>query len=242
MTIFDRIYYFLKSKINRTLDELENPLELLDQKIRDMECVLNQAKFSSAKVLGSTHEIERKIESLSTESNEYVEAIKLALNKGDESLAKKILQKKLDNDKYYTSLNSSYNNAIEKGHSLKLKLRELEQYLYQTKIYRNEALVRYNAAEANRRIDEIIGNTSTKNSFMPLSDIERIIEKKECFINGLADLNFDNKLNYEIASLTSLDLNVELKKYMWYFYKIILKCIYLIHSYYIKIPYYIQYD
>ena len=214
MTIFDRIYYFLKSKINRTLDELENPLELLDQKIRDMECTLNDAKFSSAKVLGSTHEIERKIESLSSESDQYVEAIKLALNKGDESLAKKVLQKKLDNDKYCDSLNSSYINATEKGQSLRLKLRELEQNIYETKIYRNEALVRYNTAEANRKINEIIGTIATKNNFMPLSDIERIIEKKECFLSGLTELNFGNELNNEIASLTSLDLNIELKKYM----------------------------
>jgi phage shock protein A len=208
------MFYLLKSKINRTLDEFENPLELLDQKIRDMECVLNEAKFSSAKVLGSTHEIKRKIESLSTESAEYVEAIKLALNKGDEALAKKILQKKLDNDKYYTSLNSSYNNAAAKGDSLKLKLRELEKNIYETKIYRNEALARCNAAKADKKINEILGNIPTRNNSMSLSDIERIIEKKEFYIAGLTDLNFVNELGNDIASLTSLDLNLELKKYM----------------------------
>ena len=214
MRIFNRISYLLRSKINSTLDELENPLELLDQKIRDMECALNEAKFSSAKVLGSTHEIERRIESLSIESDEYVETIKLALNKGDESLAKRVLQKKLDNDKYYTSLNSSYNNATAKSHSLRLKLRELEQNIYETKIYRNEAHIRYNTAEANRKLNEIICNISTKNNFTPLSDIERIIEKKECFIAGLNEIYFDDKLSCETPSLTSLDLNVELKKYM----------------------------
>jgi len=214
MTILSRISYLLKSKINSTLDDFENPLELLDQKIRDMECALIDAKFSSAKVLGSTHEIERKIESLSTESEQYVETIKLAINNGDESLAKKVLQKKLDNDKYFNSLNSSYNNATKKGQSLRLKLRELEQNIYETKIYRNEAVVRYNTAEANRKINEIIGTMSTKNTFMPLSDIERIIEKKECLISGLTELSFGNELDNEIASLTSLDLNLELKKYM----------------------------
>lgn len=215
MTLLTRIFYILKSKINSTLDELENPLELLDQKIRDMECALNEAKFSSAKVLGSTHEIERRIESLSTESAVYVETIKLALNKGDEPLAKKILQKKLDNDKYCASLNSSYNNATAKGHSLKLKLRELEQNIYETKIYRNEALARYTTAEADKKINEILGNISTKNNAMPLSNIERIIEKKECYIMGLTDLNFANELSNELASITSSDLNLELKKYMW---------------------------
>jgi len=214
MTIFNRIFYLIKSKMNSTLDELENPLELLDQKVRDMECTLNEARLSSAKILGNIHEIERRIESLSKESDEYTQTIKLALSKDNEALAKKILQKKLDNDKYLASLTTSYNNANAKGQALKLKLRELEKNIYETKIYRNEALARYNAAEANKKINEIIGNVSTRNNAIPLSNIEKSIEKKECFIDGLTELNFNNELNNEIASLTSLDLNVELKKYM----------------------------
>ena len=87
MTIFNRIFYLLKSKMNSTLDEFENPLELLDQKIRDMECILNEARLSSAKILGNIHEIERRIESLSKESDEYIQTIKLALNKGNEALS-----------------------------------------------------------------------------------------------------------------------------------------------------------
>jgi phage shock protein A len=214
MTIFNRISYLLKSKMNSTLDELENPLELLDQKIRDMECILNKSRLSSAKILGNIHELERRIESLSRESDEYVQTIKLALNKGKEALAKRILKKKLDNDKYSASLNTSYNNAKIKGDTLKLKLRELERNIYEIKIYRNEALARYNAAEAHKKINEIIGNITTRSSPMPLSNIEKILEKKECYISGLAEVNFDAELNNEIASLTSLDLNVELKKYM----------------------------
>lgn len=214
MTIFNRISNLLKSKMNSALDDFENPLELLDQKIRDMECFLNDARLSSAKILGNTHEIERRIESLSKESDEYTQAIKLALNKHNEALAKKILQKKLDNDKYLASLNSSYNNANTKGEDLKLKLKELEKNIYETKIYRNEAIARYTAADAHKKINEIIGNISTRNNSIPLSNIEKSIEKKECFISGLTELNFNKELNNEIDNLTSLDLNLELKKYL----------------------------
>ena len=214
MSILYRIFYLLKSKFNSTLDELENPLELLDQKIRDMEYTLNEARLSSAKILGNIHEIERRMENLSKESDEYMQTIKLSLSKGNESLAKKILQKKLDNDKYLTSLNASYNNANAKGESLKLKLRELERNIYETKIYRNEAIARYTAAEVDKKINEIIGDISYNHNSISLSSIEKSIEKKECFIAGLTELNFNNKLNTEIASLIDIDLNVELKKYI----------------------------
>ena len=214
MTIFNRLSYLLKSKMNKTLDEIENPLELLDQKIRDMECILQEARLSSAKILGNIHEIERKIQSISKESDDYIQTIKLALNKGNEALAKKVLQRKLSNDKYFDSLNISYNNANAKGESLKIKLRELQQNIYDTKIYRNEAFARYNAAQAHKKINEIMDTISTRNNFVTISNIEECIEKKECFISALTELNFDNDLNNEITSLTSLDLNLELKKYI----------------------------
>ena len=214
MTIFNRLSYLLKSKVNKTLDEIENPLELLDQKIRDMEYILQEARLSSAKILGNIHEIERKIQSISKESDDYIQTIKLALNKGNEALAKKVLQRKLSNDKYFDSLNISYNNANAKGESLKIKLRELQQNIYDTKIYRNEAFARYNAAQAHKKINDIMDTISTRNNFVTISNIEESIEKKECFISALTELNFDNDLNNEITSLTSLDLNLELKKYI----------------------------
>lgn len=214
MTIINRIIYLIKSKMNTTLDDFENPVEMLDQKIKDMECILNQARFSSAKILGNAHEIGRRLETLTKESDEYVQNIKLALDKGNEELAKKILIKKLDNDKYFESLNTSFNNANTNGESLKFKLRELEHNIYETKIYRNDAFARYNTAEAHKKINDIMGNISTKSNFMPLSDIERVIERKECFLLGLTELDFRNDLINEVANLTFLDLNLELKKYM----------------------------
>ena len=214
MWIFDKILYVLKSKVNNVLDEFQNPLELLDQKIHDMELVLNEARISSAKILGNAHEIERRLETLSKESDEYIEKIKIVLSKGNQSLAKELLQKKLDNDKYSASLSLSYDNANAKGQSLKMKLRELEQYIYEAKIYRSEAIARYNAAEAHKKISELIYNISLSNNSISISDIERSIEKKECFILGLEDLNYTNALNIKLDAITDLDLNTELKKYM----------------------------
>ncbi|MBZ9684909.1 PspA/IM30 family protein [Clostridium estertheticum] len=214
MTIINRLYYLIKSKISSILDEFESPLELLDQKIRDMEFILNDAKLSSAKILGNIHEIEKRLDSLSKESDEYSQTIKLALNRGNEALAKKILEKRLDNDKYFDLLNTSYYNATTKGEALKLQLRELQQNIYDMKIYRNEAFARYNVAEAHKKINEIIGNMSIRNNSMCISNIEESLQKKECFISALTELNFDNNLNNEIASLSRLDLNLELKKYM----------------------------
>ena len=61
MGIFSRMSNMIKAKVNNTLDEMENPIELLDQKLRDMEEQFNKAKLNSAQILGNVHEIEKKI-------------------------------------------------------------------------------------------------------------------------------------------------------------------------------------
>lgn len=214
MTILIRLYNLIKSKVTITLDKLESPLEMLDQKIKAMEYSLNDARLSSAKILGNIHEIEKRLDNLSKESDAYSQRIKLALNRGNEELAKKILQRKLDNDTYFDLLNTSYNNASAKGEALKLQLRELQQNIYAIKLYRNEAFTRYHVAEVHKKINEIIGNISIRNNSICILDIEESLQKKECYISALKELNFDNNINNEVASLDLLDINLELKKYI----------------------------
>lgn len=207
--IFKRLLYIIKSIFSSTLNEFENPLDLLDQKIKNMEQILNEAKYSSAKILGSISEIERTLQNLSKRNDQYTQYIKLALNKGDQLLAKKILEKKLDNDKYFDSLSIGYNDANEKGEALKLQLSELQQNIYDTKIYRSLAFARYNTSEAQKKINEIIFNISESDNSICISNIEAYIQKRECFTYALNELDFDHELKNELASLNKLHLNLK---------------------------------
>lgn len=101
----------LKAKVNNTLDEMENPIELLDQKLRDMEEQFNKAKLNSAQILGNVHEIEKKLDAAKKEHDDYEQKITLALNKGNEDLAKRALAKKVEMDKKIASLQASYDNS-----------------------------------------------------------------------------------------------------------------------------------
>ena len=212
MGVFKRISNIFRAKVNNAIDEIENPIELLDQKIRDMEESLNNAKISSAQILGNVHEIEKKMENALRESKDYDEKVKLALSKGNEELAKKALQKKLEADKTYDSLKKSYDEAVKKAEAVKEKLRELEEEIERTRNYRDEAAARYNNAEASRRVNEILANVETKTNRINIDDIERKIQKKEAMAEGFEDLR-TNTLDDEFKKLEEYDLDEELKRY-----------------------------
>lgn len=213
MGIFKRVSNMMKAKVNGTLDEMENPIELLDQKLRDMEESLNNAKVSSAQILGNVHEIEKKLEKAKLESSDYDAKVKLAVKAGNDELAKKALERKLDADKRCESLTKSYNEAAEKAKVLKDKLRALEDEIEKTRAYRDEAAARYNNAEATEKVNEVIANVDTGSNKINLDDIERKIEKKEAMAEGLGDLKEDDSLNKEFEKLNEVNLDDELAKY-----------------------------
>lgn len=213
MGVFKRISNMFRAKVNSAIDEVENPVELLDQKIRDMEESLNSAKLSSAQILGNVHEIRMKMERAQKESTEFDEKVKLALSKENEELAKKALQRKLEADKTYESLKKSYEEASQKAEAIKEKLKELEGEIQKTRSYRDEAVARYNNAEASKKVNEILANVDTGSNKINIDDIERKIQRKEAMAEGLGELKKDTTLEDDFKKLEEVDLNEELKKY-----------------------------
>lgn len=213
MGVIGRLSNIFKAKVNDAIDDIENPIELLDQKIRDMEKSLNDAKVSSAQILGNVHEIEKKLQKAKLESADYDEKVKLAVKAGNDELAKKALQRKLDADKSVQSLTASYEDASKKASAIKDKLRELEEEIEKTRSYRDEAAARYNNAEASKKVNEVIANVDAGSNKINLDDIERKIEKKEALAEGLGDLKTDDSLDKEFEKLSEVNLDDELAKY-----------------------------
>lgn len=213
MGIFSRMSNMFKAKVNNALDEMENPIELLDQKLRDMEDQLSKAKLSSAQILGNVHEIEKKMNAAKKESTDFEEKVKLALSKGNEDLAKKALSRKMEVDKKYDSLQASYNNSKAQADMLKKNLRELEEEITKTRNYRDEAAARYSNAQASEKVNEILANVKTKDNSIQIDSIERKIQRKESLAQGLKELKDLDDFDSEFEKLNEVDLDLELEKY-----------------------------
>jgi len=213
MGIFTRMSNMIKGKVNSTLDEMENPVELLDQKLRDMDEQFSKAKLSSAQILGNVHEIEKNLTLAKNESEDFDQKVKLALSKGNEDLAKRALAKKVETDKKVSSLQASYDNAKVQADTLKTNLRALEEEITKTRSYRDEAAARYANAEASQKVNEVLANVQTKNNSIQIDSIERKIQRKESLAQGLGELRDLDNFDSEFKKLDEVDLDLELAKY-----------------------------
>lgn len=213
MGIFTRMSNMLKSKVNSTLDEMENPIELLDQKVRDMEKQLNSAKLNSAQIIGNAHEIKKKMEACEIEVKDYEDKVKLALSKNNEDLAKKALARKIESEKKLDSLKVSYETARNQADTIKKNLAALEAEIDKTRSYRDEAAARYSNAQASKKVNEVLANVQTKSNSIEIDSIERKIQKQEALANGLGELRNVDSFESEFEALDTVDLDLELEKY-----------------------------
>ena len=213
MGFFSRLGKMTQAKVNEALDGMENPIEMLDQKLRDMDKSLNDAKIASAQVLGGFRQTEKKMEEAQQESVEWDEKVKLAMSKGNEDLAKRALAKKLESDKSYEVLKAMYAAEKIKADVLKKRLVDLQAEVEKTRSYRDEAVARITSAEAGVKVNEILANVTTKSNAINIDSIERKIAEKENLAEGLSEIVEVDNLDSEFEKLGNPDLDAELEKY-----------------------------
>lgn len=213
MGVFTRMSNMIKGKVNATLDDLENPIELLDQKIRDMQEQLSKAKTNSAQVIGNVKVIEKNMNEAKKLSDDLDGKVKLALSKGNEALAKEALRRKVEADKKYESLKENHATASAQAEALKKNLAALEAEIEKTKSYRDEAAARYSTAKASKKVNEVLSDVQTKSNTIQIDNIERKIAKEEAAAQGLGDLRNVDDFDSQFESLNEVDLDAELEKY-----------------------------
>lgn len=215
MGIFGRIFNMGRAKINSTLDDMEKPIELLDQKIRDMEKDYSEAKRASATVLGNLSTIKKEMEYAAKQSKEWEEKVALAMSQGNEELARLAGSKSIEFKEKYNSLNTSYASAKIQGDKIKANLSELAKEIEKTRTYRDEARARVANADASKAINEIFTGTAKKGDSIDKDAIERKIQQKEAYAEGLSELrSADESLDKKFKDLEKQAEESEVDKLM----------------------------
>ncbi|GAA0117447.1 PspA/IM30 family protein [Clostridium senegalense] len=216
MGVFTRLSNILSGKANKVLDGLENPIEQIDVAIRNRQTAVDNAKRESASFIGSINEKRREVNELKSTISQYEEGIKKALSNNDEEKATKFLVKKKDLDKKLESLNITIEKISTSANLVKENIKKLENEVEELKSKKSELAARYSTAEAQAKVNEILTNVN-KDSNISIDEIERKIQEKENYANGLESFKEENPedelKSYLNENLNSQDLKSELDKY-----------------------------
>jgi phage shock protein A len=94
MGILDRFARSLKANVNGLIDKAEDPAKVIAQTIDDMQDELKKARQEHVQALASVKQLERKVAEHVKESEDWERKAMLALEHGDEELAREALRRK----------------------------------------------------------------------------------------------------------------------------------------------------
>ncbi|MDT9340914.1 PspA/IM30 family protein, partial [Trichodesmium erythraeum 21-75] len=94
MGLFDRISRIFRANVNEMVNNAEDPQKILEQSILDMQEDLVQLRQAVASGIATQKRTQQQYNQAESQAKQWYSRAQLALQKGDENLAKEALQRK----------------------------------------------------------------------------------------------------------------------------------------------------
>ena len=160
-SLFKRISDVLAANLNDLVDRVEDPERMIKQLIREMEENVNSAREGVIDALASEKHLAKELESQRRQVEEWHGRARLALETGNEALAREALLRKKEHDGIVANLQASWESARRTSERLKTQLRALEMKLEEARLKKGSLVARQRAAQARERMDRVTDHFQT---------------------------------------------------------------------------------
>ena len=200
MGIFTRFSDIVNSNINSILDKAEDPEKIVRLMIQEMEDTLVEVRSAAARSIADKKDLNRKIESLEREQNDWDDKAELAMRKGREDLAKAALVEKSRVSSAVDLLKEDY-VAVDDGLAkLNEDIARLESKLEDAKTRQKALLARHKTASSRLAARKKIHDYKIDDAMVRFEAYTRRIDDVEGRVEAY-DLGLPKDLNHEFASL-----------------------------------------
>lgn len=192
MAIFARLADILKANINDMIDKAEDPVKMVKQMIIEMEEQVDDATQALGQAMGSQKIAAKELADAKAKSADWNDKAKLALKNGDEDLARRALEAKVNTDAQVEQLQAAYDNIAAQVNKLKEQVTELKIKLDEARSRQNVLIARAKMADAATGVATAISSTNTDSAFAKLDRMEKKITEKEAVAEAYTEMNGEN--------------------------------------------------
>ncbi len=172
------------------LEKAEDPEKMLKLMIADMEEALRKATVATAQAIANERRLKAQYEKAKALAEEWQGRAEEALKAGNEDLALKAVQKKME----YESLASGYDRAYREAHEVSEKLRKqldtLKLKLEEARTRYSTLIARKKAADVQKEFVKYAGGFG-KDVFSKFDRMEERILREEEEAEALVELSKD---------------------------------------------------
>lgn len=202
MGLFDRLSRVVRANLNDLVSKAEDPEKVLEQTINDIGEDLIQVRQAVARAIAEQKRTEQRYNQDLSEANKWEQRAKLALSKGDESLAREALVRKKTHTDTSVTLKQQLEQQNGQVNILKRNLVALESKISEAKTKKNMLIARSKAAKANVEIQQTLSGVNTSGSMAAFERMESKVLEMEARSQAIGELG-DTGIEEQFARLES---------------------------------------
>jgi phage shock protein A len=209
MGIFSRLRTLISANVNHLISKAEKPEKMLNQLIIDMNEQLIESKKAVAQAIADEKRLEREMNNQLNQSADWERKAVLAVEKGQDDLAKEALLRKQENDNAALEYRKQWEAQHEAVGKLKDSLKELSGKIEKAQRQKNLLIARAKRAEAQQKIQDTIssvsGNRSAFDAFDRMAQKVDQMEAQADASKELEDFTGSGDLDKRFAELEKSD-------------------------------------
>lgn len=202
MGLFDRISRVVKANLNDMVSKAEDPEKMLEQAILEMQEDLVQLRQGVAQAIASQKRTEQQYNQAQNELNKWDRNARLALQKGDENLARQALERKKTNAETANVLKATLDQQLGQIDTLKRSLIAVESKLSEAKTKKDMLKARISAAKAQEQLQSTVGRLGSNSAMAAFERMEEKVLMQEARAQSAAEL-VGSDLESKFAALES---------------------------------------
>ncbi|XP_030471778.2 membrane-associated 30 kDa protein, chloroplastic-like isoform X1 [Syzygium oleosum] len=214
MNLFDRFARVVKSYANAVISTFEDPEKILEQTVLEMNDDLIKMRQATAQVIASQKRLENKYKAAEQASEEWYRKAQLALQKGEEDLAREALKRRKSYADNASALKAQYDQQKTVVDNLVSNTRLLESKIQEAKSKKDTLKARAQSAKTATKVSEMLGNVNTSNALSAFEKMEEKVMAMESQAEALGQLTSDDlEGKFALLEGSSVDDDLEnLKK------------------------------
>ncbi len=215
--IFSRTGRVVRGQANQGVDALEDATfeATVKQTVADMKTELNNVVRASAVAMSNYNQLDAEYQKYVRQSQEWKDRAGMALDAGNEDLARKALAKKSECDRQVASMQQAVEAAQQTSEKLKQQVADLKRKIEEGERTATTLVARKNAAVAQRKVSEAMaGVGSADNAFAALNRFEDTVSKEEATAKAfdqLANAGKDDDLEAQFAQIGAHSVDADLE-------------------------------
>jgi phage shock protein A len=210
MGLIDRILRVIRANINSLVGRAEDPEKILEQAVEDMQHDLIQLRMAVAQAIATQKRTERQCSQNQATAEEWYRRAQLALQKGDDELARQALTKRKSYQETAEAMQAQLEQQSSVVNKLKQDMRLVEGKISEAKTKKDMYIARARSAQATQRLQEMLGNVSTGSSLGAFERMEEKVLQLEAQSEAIAQLGTDDLEKKFLTLEDSGDIEAEL--------------------------------